>query len=323
MDLIKVAVVGVGHLGSRHARIYSELPGVELIGVLDTDRDRTADIAEQYDCRAFTTLEEIPSSVEAISVVVPTDRHYEVASTLMERGYHLLIEKPITDDVIHARELLRVAEKSNLLLQVGHVERFNPGILEIEKIVKEPRFIECHRNAPFQPRGTEVGVVLDLMIHDLDIILYLVSSPVDSLEAVGATILSKHEDIANARIKFKSGCIANITTSRVSPSKMRKIRIFQDDAYISLDYMAQTAQIYRKEAGRIFFDELPIPRGEPLKLELTSFIEAVRLGGETAGPGRGKPGGPGGSGSRYRGSSEVGEKTSQNPGETGRIAGNG
>jgi len=287
MDLIKVVVVGVGSLGSRHARIYSELPGVELVGVLDTDRERTEEIATQYDCQAFLTLEEIPSSVEAISIVVPTDRHYEVAGGLMNRGYHLLIEKPITDDVSHARELLRLAEKSNLLLQVGHVERFNPGILEIEKIVKEPRFIECHRNAPFQPRGTEVGVVLDLMIHDLDIILYLVSSPVASLEAVGATILSKHEDIANARIKFKSGCIANITTSRVSPAKMRKIRIFQDDAYISLDYMAQTAQIYRKEAGRIIIDELPIPRGEPLKLELESFVEAVRLGGKPQVPAEG------------------------------------
>ena len=287
MDLIKVVVVGVGSLGSRHARIYSELPGVELVGVLDTDRERTEEIATQYDCQAFLTLEEIPSSVEAISIVVPTDRHYEVADGLMNRGYHLLIEKPITDDVSHARELLKLAEKSNLLLQVGHVERFNPGILEIEKIVKEPRFIECHRNAPFQTRGTEVGVVLDLMIHDLDIILYLVSSPVASLEAVGATILSKHEDIANARIKFKSGCIANITTSRVSPAKMRKIRIFQDDAYISLDYMAQTAQIYRKEAGRIIIDELPIPRGEPLKLELESFVEAVRLGGKPQVPAEG------------------------------------
>jgi len=287
MDLIKVVVVGVGHLGSRHARIYSELPGVELVGVLDSDPERTEEIAEQYHCQPFAKLAEIPSSVEAISVVVPTDRHYEVAAELMERGYHLLIEKPITDNVSHARELLRVAERSNLLLQVGHVERFNPGILEIEKIVKTPRFIECHRNAPFQPRGTEVGVVLDLMIHDLDIILYLVSSPVASLEAVGATILSQHEDIANARIKFKNGCIANITTSRVSPAKMRKIRIFQDDAYISLDYMAQTAQIYRKEAGRIFADELQIPRGEPLKLELESFVEAVRLGGKPQVPAEG------------------------------------
>jgi len=287
MDLIKVVVVGVGHLGSRHARIYSELPGVELVGVLDSDLERTEEIAEQYHCRPFAKLAEIPSSVEAISVVVPTDRHYEVAAELMERGYHLLIEKPITDNVSHARELLRIAERSNLLLQVGHVERFNPGILEIEKIVKTPRFIECHRNAPFQPRGTEVGVVLDLMIHDLDIILYLVSSPVASLEAVGATILSQHEDIANARIKFKNGCIANITTSRVSPSRMRKIRIFQDDAYISLDYMAQTAQIFRKEAGRIFADELQIPRGEPLKLELESFVEAVRLGGKPQVPAEG------------------------------------
>lgn len=280
MDLIRVAVVGVGHLGSLHARIYSELPGVELVGVLDINQERAKKIASKYNCRPFTAFEEIPSSVEAISVVVPTDRHYEVAGSLLDQGFNLLIEKPITDDVGKARELIRIAKKNDLLLQVGHVERFNPGILKLEKIVKEPRFIECHRNAPFQVRGTEVGVVLDLMIHDLDIILHLVSSPVDSLEAVGAPILSRHEDIANARIKFKSGCIANITTSRVSPSKMRKIRIFQDDAYITLDYMRQTAQIYRKEAGRIFIDELPIPRGEPLKLELESFIEAIRLGGK-------------------------------------------
>ena len=280
MDLIKVAVVGVGHLGSRHARIYAELPGVELVGVVDIDRRRAEEVANEYNCRPFRRIEDLPSLVEAVSIVVPTDRHYEVGGLLMERGCHLLVEKPITDDIPRARELLRLADKGDLLLQVGHVERFNPGILELEKIVKEPRFIECHRNAPFQPRGTEVGVVLDLMIHDLDIILYLVSSPVDSLEAVGATIISEHEDIANARIRFKSGCIANITTSRVSPSKMRKIRIFQDDAYISLDYMAQTAQVYRKEAGRIVVDSLPIPRGEPLKLELQSFIEAVRLGGK-------------------------------------------
>ena len=280
MDLIKVAVVGVGHLGSRHARIYAELQGVELVGVVDIDRRRAEEVANEYNCRPFRRIEDLPSLVEAVSIVVPTDRHYEVAGVLMERGCHLLVEKPITNDIPRARELLRLADKGDLLLQVGHVERFNPGILELEKIVKEPRFIECHRNAPFQPRGTEVGVVLDLMIHDLDIILYLVSSPVDSLEAVGATIISEHEDIANARIRFKSGCIANITTSRVSPSKMRKIRIFQDDAYISLDYMAQTAQVYRKEAGRIVVDSLPIPRGEPLKLELQSFIEAVRLGGK-------------------------------------------
>ncbi len=280
MDTVKVAVVGVGHLGSRHARIYAELPKVELVGVVDTDTRRAEEVAGEYGCRWFSRPEDLPASVEAVSVVVPTDLHYEVACTLMERGYHLLVEKPITDDISRARELLRRAEKGDLLLQVGHVERFNPGILALEKIVKEPRFIECHRNAPFQSRGTEVGVVLDLMIHDLDIILYLIPSPVDSLEAVGATILSSHEDIANARITFKNGSIANITTSRISPNRMRKIRIFQDDAYISLDYMAQAARIYRKEAGRIVADNLPIPRGEPLKLELESFVEAVRLGGK-------------------------------------------
>ena len=280
MDTIKVAVVGVGHLGSLNARIYSELDRVELVGVVDNDFSRAKEIAKQYGCLAFKRLEDLPPEIEAASVVVPTDRHYEVAAALMERDCHLLVEKPITDNIITARELLRLAEKRSLLLQVGHVERFNTGILALEKIIKEPRFIECHRNAPFQLRGTEVGVVLDLMIHDLDIILHLVASPVESLEAVGATVLSQHEDIANARIKFKNGCIANITTSRISPERLRKIRIFQDDAYISLDYMTRTGRIFQKQAGRIVDDALPITEGEPLKLELESFLEAVRLGGK-------------------------------------------
>ncbi len=280
MDTVKVAVVGVGHLGSRHARIYSELDRVELVGVVDSDPARAAEIGREYGCPSFRRLEDLPSGVEAVSVVVPTDRHYQVASALMERGCHLLVEKPITDSIPTARELLRQAEKNGLLLQVGHVERFNPGILGLEKIIKEPRFIECHRNAPFQPRGTEVGVVLDLMIHDLDIILYLVASPVESLEAVGATVLSGHEDIANARIKFKSGCVANITTSRISTGRLRKIRVFQDDAYISLDYMGRTGKVFRKIDNRIVADELAIRPGEPLKLELESFLEAVRLGGK-------------------------------------------
>ncbi len=281
MDNVKVAVIGVGHLGSRHARIYSELKGVELVGVVDTDFARAQEIAGEYGGRPCRRIGELRrGEVEAVSVVVPTDRHYEVAKRLLLKGCHLLVEKPVTDNVAHARELLKLAAREGLLLQVGHVERYNPGILALEKIIKEPRFIECHRNAPFQPRGTEVGVVLDLMIHDLDIIQHLVASPVESIEAAGVPILTAHEDIANARIKFKNGCIANVTTSRISPDRMRKIRIFQDDAYISLDYMAQEALVYRKKRNRIVVDRLPIPKGEPLKLELNSFVECVRLGGK-------------------------------------------
>jgi predicted dehydrogenase len=190
------------------------------------------------------------------------------------------VEKPITMTVASARELLRLAERLGLIIQVGHVERFNPAILAVEKILMEPRFIECHRQACFQPRGTEVGVVLDLMIHDLDIILHLVASPVAELEAVGVPILTRHEDLANARLKFKSGCIANVTASRVSVDRMRKIRIFQDDAYISLDYIAQEAMVYRKEVHRITRERLPALKSEPLKLELGSFVECVRLGGK-------------------------------------------
>jgi len=280
MDKVKVAVVGVGHLGSRHARIYHELEGVELVGVVDTIRARAEEEAEQYHTRAFAELDELPEGTEAVSVVVPTDRHFEVASRLLNRGCHLLVEKPLTVTVAEARELLKLADRLGLMIQVGHVERFNPAVLAVEKILKEPRFIECHRQASFQPRGTEVGVVLDLMIHDLDIILHLVASPVDALEAVGVSVLTPYEDIANARIRFKSGCIANVTASRVSPERMRKIRIFQDDAYISLDYVDQEALVYRKEANRITREYLPAPKREPLKLELKSFAESVRLGGK-------------------------------------------
>jgi len=279
METIKTAVVGVGHLGSRHARIYSELPGVELVGVVDSDPERAREVARQYGTRFFASPDDLPDSVEAVSVVVPTDRHYQVSAPLLQRGFHLLIEKPITALVAEAEELHRIASARSLMIQVGHVERFNPAILAVEKILHEPRFIECHRLAPFQKRGTEVSVVLDLMIHDLEIILHLVDSPVESLEAVGTAVLSPSEDIANARVRFRSGCIANITASRVSPDRVRKIRIFQDDAYISLDYNAQQAEVYRRQAGRIVSEILQTERGEPLKLEIGSFVESVRLGG--------------------------------------------
>lgn len=286
MDKVKVAVVGVGHLGSLHARIYSEMEGVELVGVVDSQYSRAEDIARKYACLPFPSIGRIPEEVEAVSVVVPTPEHHQVARDLLERGYHLLIEKPFTQDILQARELLRLAEKNNLLVQVGHVERFNPAIQAAEKVIQEPRFIECHRQAPFQPRGTEVGVVLDLMIHDLDIILHLIGSPVAELEAVGAPVLSRYEDIANARIKFKNGSIANVTASRISPEKMRKISIFQDDAYISLNYITQQAWIYRKEGDRIVSRLLSSTRGQPLQLELESFMESVRLGGVPQVPGQ-------------------------------------
>jgi len=280
MEKIKTAVIGVGHLGSRHARIYSELPGVELAAVVDSDRTRARDIAEQYGARACPTIADLPEDVEAVSVVVPTDRHFQVSAQLLEMGYHLLIEKPITVTVAEAEQLHRMAQERSLMIQVGHVERFNPAILAVEKILGIPRFIECHRLAPFQPRGTEVSVVLDLMIHDLEIILHLVASPVESVEAVGMPVLSPSEDIANARISFRNGCIANVTASRISAQRMRKIRIFQDDAYISLDYNAQEARVFRVEAGRILGETLGTERKEPLKLELSSFVDSVRLGGK-------------------------------------------
>jgi len=286
MDQVKVAVVGVGHLGSLHTRIYAEMEGVDLVGVVDSRYSRAEEVARKHGSLPFPGIGQLPEEVEAVSVVVPTPEHYQVARELLERGYHLLVEKPFTRDILQAKELLRLAERNKLLVQVGHVERFNPAIRAAEKIIREPRFIECHRQAPFQPRGTEVGVVLDLMIHDLDIILHLIGSPVTELEAVGAPVLSRHEDIANARLKFKNGAIANVTASRVSPEKMRKIRIFQDDAYISLNYITQQAWVYRKEGDRIVSELLPSTRGEPLRLELQSFVESVRLGGVPQVPGK-------------------------------------
>jgi len=279
MDKVKIAVVGVGHLGSRHARIYSEMPDVELVGVVDADYPRALEVAAACRTQAVKSLDLLPDSVEGVSVVVPTRQHFSVAHKLLNRGFHLMVEKPFTETVRQAKLLLRYAEKSGILIQVGHVERFNPAVLVLEKILAEPRFIECHRQAPFQPRGTDVGVVLDLMIHDLDIILHLVASEVESLTALGAAIFTDYEDIANARIAFKNGCVADVSASRVSPERMRKIRIFQDDAYISLDYMAQQIKVVRKEGGAIVSEKIPVSPGEPLRLELRSFVESMKLGG--------------------------------------------
>jgi predicted dehydrogenase len=279
MDKVKIAVVGVGSLGSRHAKIYSEMPDVELLGVVDADFARAQSVAAACRTRAVKTVDELPDALEGVSVVVPTRQHFSVAHRLLKRGFHLMVEKPFTETVRQASLLLRHAEKNGILIQVGHVERFNPAVLVLEKILREPRYIECHRQAPFQPRGTDVSVILDLMIHDLDIILHLVASEVESITALGTPILTEHDDIANARIVFKNGCVASVSASRVSPERMRKIRVYQDDAYISLDYMAQKIKVLRREKGAIVTEQIPVSPGEPLRMELRSFVESVKLGG--------------------------------------------
>lgn len=280
---VRAGVVGVGSLGQWHARIYSELPAAELAGVYDANFDRASEIAERYRTRPFRDMTELAREIETASIAVPADCHREVAERMMEHGVHLLVEKPIATRTDDAEAMVQLAQSRNLILQVGHVERFNPALRRLEQMLSRPRFIEAHRLAPYPPprpnqppRGTEISVVLDLMIHDLEIILHLVRSPVQSIHAVGVPVLSASEDIANVRLTFADGCVANVTTSRISPELMRKIRIFQEDAYISLDYQKQSGELYRRQDGKITRQAVPIQKGEPLELELAAFVECVK-----------------------------------------------
>ncbi len=282
-DKLKVGVFGVGSLGQWHARIYSEMPNVELVGVFDTDPQRAREIADKYRTRPFDRLDELASSVEAASVAAPTDRHHEVFLKLANRNCHMLMEKPIAATLQQAREMVAIAERKNLTLQVGHVERFNPVIGFLEANLTTPRFIEAERLAPFPParpgsapRGTEVSVVLDLMIHDLDIILHLVRSPLKTLHAVGVAALAPTEDIANARLVFENGCVANVTASRISRERLRKLRVFQEDAYLSLDYMNQSGLLSRKANRAIETVPVPIEKGDALERQLASFVDCVQ-----------------------------------------------
>lgn len=283
---VRVGVVGVGSLGQWHARIYSELSDAELVGVYDINQARAEEIAKRYHTQAVRDMAELAGMVEAASIVVPADKHFEASAHFLDRGVHLLVEKPIATNMADAEAMVASAQQKNLILQVGHVERFNPVLKFLEGILVRPRFIEAHRLQPYPParagqvpRGTEVSVVLDLMIHDLEIILHLVRSPVREFHAVGVPVLSSSEDIANVRVEFENGCVANVTTSRISPENLRKIRVFQEDAYISLDYGKQAGEIYRKTEARIERAKVPIEKGEALKNELAAFVECVRTRG--------------------------------------------
>lgn len=292
---VRVGVVGVGSLGQWHARIYAELPTAELVGVYDINQARADEIAARYRTRAVRDMAELAGLAEAVSIVVPADKHFAAAAPFLERGVHLLVEKPIATTTADAEAMVATAQRKNLILQVGHVERFNPVLKYLEGILMQPRFIEAHRLQPYPreragaaPRGTEVSVVLDLMIHDLEIILHLVRSRVREFHAVGIPVLSPSEDIANVRVEFENGCVANVTTSRISPESLRKIRVFQADAYISLNYEKQAGEIYRKTPSGIERSKVPIEKGEPLRRELAAFVECVRahgsplVGGEQA-----------------------------------------
>lgn len=278
MSKVRAGVVGVGAIGQNHARVYSEIEQAELTAIFDADPDRAADFAAKYGGKPVSSLDEFSELVDAASVATPTFTHREIGGALLSKGIHCLVEKPIADSHEDAVALVEMANANDCLLQVGHIERFNPVLSQLEEKLTNPKFIEVHRLSPFPNRSMDVGVVLDVMIHDLEIVLHLVKSPIQHIDAVGVPVLTNREDIANARIRFESGCVANITSSRISPEKMRKIRVFQSDTYLSLDYQAQEGKIYRREGLAIVPEEVIIEKDEPLKLELASFIDCVAQG---------------------------------------------
>ena len=280
MEQVKAGVAGVGAIGQNHARIYAELEGADLVAVYDADPARAMEIAEKFGTKAVDSLTEFATLVDAASVSVPTAYHREVGTHLLEAGVHIMVEKPIADAVDDAKALIQLAKEKQCVLQVGHIERFNPVMAQLEARMTEPRFIESHRLSPFPKRSLDIGVVLDLMIHDLEIILHLVRSPIESIDAVGVPVLTHREDIANARLRFENGCVANITVSRISPERMRKIRVFQGDSYLSLDYQDQSGWIYRKDGYEIAREEVEVEKDEPLKLELAAFIECASAGAQ-------------------------------------------
>jgi predicted dehydrogenase len=275
MSDVKVAVIGVGHLGSIHAKIYKEIPNCFLAAVCDTDKSRLDEVSQSLNVPGYMDYRELFGKVDAVSVATPTKSHFHIAADFLRHNIHALVEKPFTPTLKEADNLIKIARKNKLILQVGHIERFNSAFSATQKLIKEPKFIESHRLSPFPNRSLDVGVVLDLMIHDIDIVLGLVNSPIKKVESVGVQVLTQMEDIANARLTFKNGCIANLTASRVSDEWMRKIRIFQQDTYISLDYKEAKASVYKKLGPQITKEDLPIEKEQPLQKELQSFIDCV------------------------------------------------
>jgi predicted dehydrogenase len=276
MAELRVGVVGVGHLGSIHAKIYREIKDCVLVAVCDIEPHRLNQVSSTLNVLGFRDYQQLFTKVDAVSIAVPTKLHSAIALEFLKHNIHTLVEKPFTTTLKEADALIKISQKNKLILQVGHIERFNSVFSATQKIIKNPRFIECHRLSTFTGRSLDVGVVLDIMIHDIDIVLGLVASPIKKIESVGVNVLTPFEDIANARLTFKNGCIANLTASRVSDEIMRKIRIFQEDTYISLDYKEAKASVYKKTGLTISKEDLPIEKEEPLKKELESFLECVR-----------------------------------------------
>ena len=277
---VRAAVVGVGYLGAFHAEKYASLADVDLVGIVDADRARAEEIAGRFGTRVLPGIEGLGEVADCVSLAVPTSAHFRIARQLLEAGLDVLVEKPMTETVDEGRALVDLAAREARILQVGHLERFNPAIRALASIVSQPRFIECHRLAPFVERGTDVDVILDLMIHDLDIILSLVRGAVVAVEAVGIPVLSETTDIANARLRFEGGCIANVTASRVTLKRERKLRLFQSDTYVSVDYSNKHVQVVRRRFvdGQPQFDvdERDLGAGDALFAEIEHFVACVR-----------------------------------------------
>lgn len=279
---VRTAVVGVGYLGKFHAEKYAALTCSELTAIVDVDLDRAQETASRLGTRAYNCHREILDLVDAVSIVVPTQSHFEVARDFLCKGVHVLLEKPITTTLEEADELIRIAAETGAVLQVGHLERFNPVIMELNSILTTPRFIESTRIAPFKPRGTDVNVVLDLMIHDIDIIQDIVRSPIMRIDSIGAPVFTNEEDIANARIQFENGCVANVTASRISFKSERRMRIFQPDAYIILDFQDKKVSVFRKGEGEmspgvpnVTIDKRDLGQADVLQSEIEAFLRAI------------------------------------------------
>lgn len=283
MDKIKLAIIGIGHLGSRHLKVADELRDqIEIVGICDLKSTRTKKLATHYKVPYFKDYPSLTDKAQAVIICVPTNQHYEIARHFLANGIHAFIEKPITPDLKQADTLIRLADKNKLKLQVGHVERFNSAFLAIKHFAQHPLFIECHRLNRFPNRSLDIGVVMDLMIHDIDIVLGLNQCPIKDIHAVGIPVLTPLEDISSVRIIFQNGCVCNLTASRVSDEVMRKIRIFLPEAYISLDYVNQEAYISKKKGKLILKHSLPIEKEEPLKKEVNAFIDCIRQDSDPA-----------------------------------------
>ena len=277
---IRIAVIGVGHMGRHHARLLASLPTARLVGVVDADPHRSAAVAAEFGTRAFASLEDLPRDLQAATVAVPTEAHRRVALSCLDRGWDVMVEKPLAASGEEGREIVEAAERAGAVLQVGHTERYNPAVRSSVPRILRPLFIEAHRLGTFAARSLDVDVILDLMIHDLDLVRSLDPSPVTAVAAVGVRALTDKMDIANARVRFESGCVANLTASRISTDRVRKIRIFQADSYLSIDTAEQEVSHYRLEHGaegrpRIVQDPVSVEKDEPLRVELASFLEAV------------------------------------------------